>query len=500
MAKNEQPRKRSVVLMASVASMSGLLFGFDTAVAAAVGDAVNSYFGITDDLWARGLWVASVPAGAIIGALFGGWSADAIGRKKGLILDAALFLFSLTLAALTPSFAVFIIARVLMGIAVGNSAVLTPIYMAEIAPPHRRGAILFLYQTSIAVGILSSFLVGLAVNHFVDDPQHLVDWRIMLGFGAILAIAFGLAMFTMPRSPRLLIERGYTDEAEAILTSILGDADQARTSCKEIENAAKDRLSTDGASSHWKLLLPVIFLGFFLQFFQQTTGINADLYFGPEIFKRAGFGESAALWSQVALGVVFVLSTLIAMPLVDRIGRRPLLIFGLCVIVATLIFQGIMFQYIPLGEGQYHVGHNAPIAKGHAAVEGAVQVAAISPAVAWSVFASILIFIFTFGLSAGPIVWCMISEIFPMHFRGAGMAIAVTANWAMDTIVSLLFPTMKADLGMTITSFIYAGFTILAVLLAVFLLPETRGVSLEEIERNILKRKPLRWIGRGPQT
>ncbi|MGE9292446.1 MAG: MFS transporter, partial [Puniceicoccales bacterium] len=201
----------SSFFVGTVAAMSGVLFGFDASIAAATGSSVNNFFGLEQAPLLQGLWVAAVPLGALIGALFGGKVSDRFGRKKGLIFNAILFIAGIAVAAVAPAFGVFVAARLMMGLAIGNSAVITPMYMAEVAPPESRGRILFMYQLSIVVGILFSFIVGVVVDASIKDTA--MNWRVMLGIGLVPAFIFLFGMLRMPNSPRWLIENKYLQEA-----------------------------------------------------------------------------------------------------------------------------------------------------------------------------------------------------------------------------------------------------------------------------------------------
>ncbi len=512
----------SSFFVGTVAAMSGVLFGFDASIAAAVGSSVNFHYELNSSPLLQGLWVAAVPLGALIGALFGGKISDKFGRKKGLIFNALLFIAGIALAAVSPSFVVFVIARLMMGLAIGNSAVITPMYMAEVAPPESRGRILFMYQLSIVVGILFSFLVGVAVDATITDKA--LNWRIMIAIGLVPATIFLLGMLKMPQSPRWLIENAFLKEAHHTLMRMMA-LEKARTTFCDIHEATDRKSDVTLKACFGKLILPVMALGFFLQFFQQSTGINADMYFGPQIFHQGGFSESAAMWAQVGMGLVNLIATVASIFMVDKLGRRKLMFIGVSGIAVMLCVQAYLFhQYDKIraettpvamqtttdDAGQRHVLPNAAGVVTHEQTTDQVEMAQAAsttpqgtdtpkpgkpPAITYWIFGSILLYIICFAISAGPLCWLMISEIFPIRFRGIGMSIAVAANWFVDYLVSQLFPVMKDGLGMSFTFLIYAGFTTVGLFLAIKFLPETRGVPLEKIEENIYAGKPLRRIG-----
>jgi MFS family permease len=332
-------------------------------------------------------------------------------------------------------------------------------------------------------------------------------------------------MLWMPRSPRWLVERGREEEARGILARMVGAAKAGET-MREIEEAAQRDTRVGLSAIFGRTILPVMALGFFLQFFQQSTGINADMYFGPEIFQEGGFSKAASLWAQVGMGVVNLVATVAAILLVDRLGRRRLMFVGVSGIVLMLCVQAFLFQRYaderkaladgtpavhaqgetsgqrPLlpnaGQSVVHRGKTAVSqepAPSRDAADAPRPAKPVSKTTTYLIFGSILLYIVFFAISAGPLCWLIISEIFPIKFRGIGMSVAVAANWFVDYFVSQLFPVMKDGMGMPGTCLVYAGFTVVGLLLAIKFLPETKGVPLEVIERNIYAGKPLREIG-----
>ncbi|MGE9293901.1 MAG: MFS transporter, partial [Puniceicoccales bacterium] len=359
--------------------------------------------------------------------------------------------------------------------------------------------------------------VGVVVDASIKDVA--MNWRVMLGIGLIPAFIFLFGMLKMPNSPRWLIENKYLKDAHQVLLRMMG-REEARSTFCDIHEAAARKTSVNIKACFGKLILPVMLLGFFLQFFQQSTGINADMYFGPQIFSQGGFSASAAMWAQVAMGLVNLIATIVSIFLVDKLGRRKLMFIGVTGIIIMLGAQSYLFhryekfqqaaapeaQAITTTDsaGQRHTLPNAGSAVTHeqtadtreAAQAGTAVKPGKPPAITYWIFASILLYIICFAISAGPLCWLMISEIFPIRFRGIGMSVAVAANWLVDYFVSQLFPVMKDGLGMSFTFLIYAGFTAVGLALAIRFLPETRGVPLEKIEENIYAGKPLRHIGR----
>ena len=431
-------------LVALIAALGGLLFGFDTGVISGALLFIVPEFHL--GAAAQGLVVGIVTLGALAGALLGGAAADAVGRRRTNIAGGALFIVGSLVSAVAADVATLIIGRFVIGVAIGLSSVAAPLYIAELAPADRRGRLVSLFQLAVTVGILASFIID-----EVFAPTH--DWRTMLGIAVIPGAALVLGMLPMPESPRWLVKHGRTADARAALRRVR----QAEDVDAELREIAGD-IAQDRPAAWSELaspdLRPALVVGIGLAVFQQVTGINTIIYYAPQIFQAAGFGTATtALAATIGIGVVNVLATVVAIALVDRVGRRPLLLAGLMGMVGSLLVLGIAWRQA-------------------AAVGwlGTVTVACIG------------VYIICFAFSLGPIVWLMISEIYPTRIRARAASVSTAANWLANFAVSVTFPLLRASLGTSVT-FLYALLGAIAIWFVARRVPETRGRSLEEIAR-----------------
>jgi sugar porter (SP) family MFS transporter len=438
----------SVALVAGVAAVGGLLFGYDTGVISGAILYLRSDFGLSPT--AEGLVVGVVTLGALVGAIAAGWLADAIGRRATNIVAGLLFVLASAASAFAPDVAMLVAGRFLVGCGIGLSSVAAPMYIAEVAPPEIRGRLVSGFQLAITIGILVAFLVGeaFAASH---------AWRWMLGLAVFPGALLALGMLPLPQSPRWLVKRGREAEARDVLARLRGEPGAARELAE-----IRDGLAREGGGS-WRDLLgrearaPLV-VGIGLAVFQQVTGINAVIYYAPQIFESAGFASDAvALAATIGIGVVNVAATFIAIGLVDRVGRKPLLLAGVAGMVVSLAVLGLAFR-----EAQPGAGGN---------VLGLITVACL---MAYIVF---------FAFSLGPIVWLMISEIFPYRVRGPAIAVSTAANWAANFLVASSFPALRADFGSSVTFFVYAALGVATIAFVAAKVPETKGRTLEEIGR-----------------
>lgn len=436
-----------VLLLTLVAALGGLLFGYDTAVISGAIKYIKLRFELNDiqEGWA----VANVLVGCMIGAAVAGILSDRFGRKKGLILAAILFSISAVGAAVPRSLTEFVIARLLGGFAVGTASMLSPLYIAEVAPAHIRGRLISLNQ----VAIISGMLVVSVVNWQIASPDNeawnvAMGWRWMLGSGAIPAVLFLVALFVVPESPRWLIKQGRTDEARHVLVRV-GGVERAEQEISEI----RDTLAHAGASLA-DLFRPGIRLAVgiavVLAVLQQVTGINAVLYYAPKIFESAEVTPAQALLQTIAVNGINLLFTLVAIWVVDRGGRKPLLL-------ATSVAMGI--SLVLLG-GAFHLKLSS----------------------AW-IFAFTLAYVASFAVAMGPVVWVVLAEIFPTRTRGRAMSVATAALWIACFAVSQTVPWMFNHLGQAATFGTYAAMCAVAFIFVALFVPETKGRTLEEIER-----------------
>ena len=450
--------KSTVVFTCALPALAGLMFGLDIGVISGATQFIQKEFQISDHVieWI----VSSMMLGAAIGALGAGWMSAALGRKRSLILAGVLFVIGSLLSAAAWSPATLIAARLILGLAIGVATFTAPLYLAEVAPEQTRGAMISLYQLMITTGILVAFLSDTAFSYSGN-------WRWMLGIIAIPGSLFLLGLFLLPDSPRWLMMRGRKQEAAAVLHGLRGDAVQVAREVADIEEQLK--MPQHG----WHLFLQnphfrrSVGLGVLLQVMQQFTGMNVVMYYAPRIFQDMGYATAAQMWFTAAVGLTNVLATFIAIGLVDRWGRKPILYTGFTIMALGLGLVGTMM----------HLG---------IATHGE-QIFTV---------AMLLLFIVGFAMSAGPLIWTLCSEVQPLKGRDFGIGCSTFTNWIANMIVGATFLTLLNGIGNAATFWLYAGLNLVFLLITFALIPETRNVTLEQIERNLMAGKPLRAIGR----
>ncbi len=445
-------RDRRFVLIAVIAGLGGLLFGYGTGVVAGVLLFLAHDFQLNGSL--QGLFVAVALAGAALGAAIAGMLADAWGRRRVLLATAALFVLGSLLAALANTVLLLFLGRVLVGLAIGLASTVTPLYLAEITTPARRGAIVTINQLYISIGIFVAYGVNLL---FADLAS---GWRWMLGLGALPALLLFVGMWVLPESPRWLIKQGLTARAEAALqylrstTQVTEELTSLRQGGAEIA-ARSTSLPTLFRNPKLRRMM-IIGLG--LAVFQQVTGINVVLYFAPKIFQETGLSSPfMAILATGGIGLVNVLATILAMRFLDSLGRRKLLLWGLWGMLISLLLLSAAFV-LPLQS-----------------VAGAILIVLISA-----------VFVAFFAMSIGPVFWLLISEIFPQAVRGRGMSLATVVNWLANMLVAGVFLDLVGAIGRSGTFLIYAAMTLLAIVFTLKMVPETKGLSLEQIEQQFI--------------
>ena len=443
-----------VVLICMVAALGGLLFGYDTAVIAGAIGFLQTHFQLDPAM--KGWAASSALLGCVIGVSFAGAFSDRFGRKKALVLSGGLFLVSAVGTALPAAFSSFVLFRILGGIGVGIASMASPMYIAEVSPARIRGRMVSVNQFAIVTGMLVIYFV----NYFIAQQGDATwcanyAWRWMFASGILPSGLFLLLLLLVPESPRWLVENGRREEALDVLTKVDGAAHG------ESEIAAIEQTLTQELGSVAQLfspgLRPVLIIGVALAVLQQVTGINVFLYYAPEIFKKMGSGVDAALMETIVVGGVNLLFTILAIWTVDWLGRKPLMIFGSIGMGVCLIAMGMAAQFGSVGLGM----------------------------LGW-----MLGYIACFALSVGPVVWVLLSEIFPTKIRGRALSIATFCLWVANFIVSQTFPMMDENPWLIarfhhgFPFYVYAAFCVAMVAVVWKLTPETKGRSLEEIERS----------------
>ncbi len=433
-------------MIAATAALGGLLFGYDTGVISGALLFLRVAFHLSALM--QGVVTSIALAGATLGASVAGVLADRFGRRPILLVTAAIFVAGALVSAFAVNLPMLLAGRLLVGVGIGGASMLTPLYLAEIAPARQRGALVSFNQLALTLGILVSYLVGyvLAASG---------AWRWMLGLGAVPGVILGLGMLLLPETPRWLAGHGRTAAAEAALHRLgRGPHEIApELAALRADLQAEAKARPENKLGHATARLPLI-VGVGLAVFQQVTGINTVIYFAPQIFQASGLSSaSAAILATAGIGVVNVAMTGVAIWLVDRVGRRVLLLAGL----------GGMTVSLCVLAGGFALGHGAMLG--------------------WVTAAGLAAYVGCFAIGLGPVFWLLISEIFPLAVRGRGMSQATIANWGANLVVALTFLDLVNVLG---RSGVFLGYAILSVAALVFawrLVPETKGRSLEEIER-----------------
>lgn len=443
------PSTAFVLKISIVAALGGLLFGYDTAVIAGAIGPLTIKFGLSAAMVG---WAASSAIwGCVFGAMAAGYMSDRWGRKNVLIATAVLFTISAIGSAIPSDLTTFILARFIGGVGVGAASMLSPLYIAEIAPSDKRGRLVTLYQLAIVIGINVIYFVNMKIAQIGDEAWNIeMGWRYMLGSETIPALLFFILLFLVPESPRWLIKRKRYDEAQDTLNRVNG-TDKA----KEIFDEIKSTLHEESGTIK-ELFAPglrrAMTIGIVLALFSQITGINAIIYYAPEIFKSAGFASGSALAQTFLIGIVNTIFTFVALWLIDRAGRKKLLLGGVSGMIVCLLGTGLCF-YLDIVNGPW-------------------------------LLIFILGYIACFASSLGPIPWVIMSEIFPTKIRGTAMSFATLVLWIGVVLITQLTPVLLENVGGAFTFWV---FMVNAVILLIFTwrkIPETKNRTLEEIEKS----------------
>jgi sugar porter (SP) family MFS transporter len=429
--------KSYVVFISLVAAFGGLLFGFDSAVISGVLPYLKTHFQL--DAAEQGWAVSSVIFGCIAGTQLAGIPAEKLGRKISLIITAVLFVITSIGTALADSFTVFIIFRIIGGVAIGAASALSPMYIAEVAPAAYRGRLVSINQLTIVIGILLAFFSNYLVALYSND-----SWRLMLGMQLFPAVLFLFCMLFVPESPRWLLQRNKTDEAKKILFKITGNSELPRVPAQQI--SFRQQWMELVKTPHRKLM----FTGIVLAILQQFTGINVIMYYAPVIFEKVGVKHADALFQTIAIGVINLIFTILAIFIIDKLGRKPLLKIGsISMSVFLILLAGTFF--LNRFEGYW-------------------------------VLAFVLGFIASFAISWGPAIWVLISEIYPNRLRSTAVSIATFSLWIGAFMVSYTFPLLLKNFDGGYTFLFYSVINLLAYFFIAARVPETTGKSLEDLE------------------
>ena len=431
-------------------ALGGLLFGYDTGVISGAILFITEELGLTPFL--EGLVVSSLLLGAAVGAGSAGPLSDRLGRRNLIIMAAVTFTIGAIGAALAPNVGVLVLFRVVLGLAVGAAALIVPLYLSEIAPTEIRGAISSLNQLMIVTGILVAYVV----NALLADAG---AWRWMLGLAFIPSVVLLVGMYFMPETPRWLVSRGRDDDARDVLRRNRDEeaVEQEIRDIKEVEREEEEGGLQELRAS-W--VRPALIVAIGLAVFQQIIGINTIIYYAPTTLTNVGYGATAAIYANLGIGVLNVLFTFVAIRLVDRVGRKPLLLAGLVGMVASLTVLGLSTILLS-------------------------QPSSPTDVVAIITLVCLAGFIVSFAATWGPTVWVMLPEVLPLRIRGTAMGVAIFLHWVANFIVAQTFPQLSASVGPGVTFLGYAVIGVLAFVFVQTLVTETKGRSLEQIESDL---------------
>lgn len=434
-------------IVAIVASLGGLLSGYDTGVISGALLFINETWDLSDSL--QGFLVSSVLIGAVIGAATNGILADIFGRKKIIIATAVIFIVGSILCAFAPNIIVLIVSRIFIGFAVGIVNFVVPLYLSEISPKALRGTLVSLYQWAITAGILFSYIINSVFAHAI------YNWRWMLFAGVVPSLVLLIGMSFMQDTPRWLVSKNRDEEAKKVFNKIEPEID-ANTEIEEIKQTLNKSSKNEKFTFKKWMIMPFV-VGIGIMFAQICTGINTIIYYAPTIFKSAGFDSNiTAIYATAGIGIINFLMTIVAIYFTDRLGRKPLLYFGLTGVMLSLFALGFSFEFAnTLGEYQK-----------------------------WVAVGSLVAYIICFAMSLGPVGWILVSEVFPLKIRGISMSICTVSNFAFNFFVVASFPVLLHRIGGAWTFWIFGFVSILCIIFVYFFVPETKGISLEKIEEN----------------
>ncbi len=450
--------KKLVYVVGTIAALAGLLFGIDIGVINGALQFIKVDFHLQNHVGLQEMIVSSLLVGAVVGTLLSNPLSHRLGRRKTLLISAVIFAIGSLLCAVAPDYWTLIILRFILGTAVGMASFTAPIYLSEVSPKQIRGGLISLYQLMITIGILLSSLS----NMYFSARG---DWRAMFGVIFIPAAIMFFGVLTLPRSPRWLMLKGQKEHAKNVLTKILVVDKEVKREMQEIE-ANLARTQQGWSVFRLKYFRRVLALGMMLQLIQIMTGMNTLMYYSTHIYELIGFSVAEQMWGAVGLTTLNVLTTFIAIAVIDKWGRRPLLFFGLIFMTLGMAFLGFGF----------HMGANTGILKDIIVV-------------------GMLVFIFGYAVSIGPVIWVLCAEIFPLKSRDIGVMFTTATNWICCAIIGGCFLTLLNSLGPNFTFWLLGLICIFSIIFVSIFAPETKNVPLEIIERNLIEGKRLHDIG-----
>lgn len=444
---------RKLILWSIVVALGGFLFGFDTAVISGAEQDIKRVWQLSDVL--HGIAVAIALYGTVVGALFGGIPATKYGRKKTLLWIGIFYLISAFGSALAPGVYSFMCFRILGGLAIGASSVVAPMYITEIAPAKNRGKLVATFQFNIVFGILVAYLSNYLLQGVGGDNS----WRLMLGIVAVPALIYCILVFFVPESPRwLMVHRGDYNRARKILE--VSDPEGVDEAILALHKSIEEENQKESLSAFLSKRFSVpIFLAFFIAFFNQLSGINAIIYFAPRIFELAGIGKQAAFLQSAGIGLVNLVFTMLGLYLIDRLGRKKLMLIGSVGYILSLGAVAAAFHF------NYVAGMIVPVL--------------------------LFIFIASHAIGQGTVIWVFISEIFPNSVRAYGQSLGCTTHWVLASVITTIFPIMATRFGTAPIFLFFAFMMVLQLLWVIFKMPETKGVPLEELEAKLVKGKNI---------
>jgi sugar porter (SP) family MFS transporter len=439
-------RTRFVLRLAIIAALGGFLFGYDTGVISGALPFISKDLGSSK--FDQQAFVGSLLIGALIGAILSGFSADALSRRRTKVISGCVYVAGALGSAFSQTATELIIARFVLGVAVGTASFVSPMYISELAPKRIRGGVTSFNQLMVVSGIFLAYIVNWALKGAADN------WRWMLGLGALPGAALAIGMFFQPFSPRWLIENEREDEARSVLRRARGKDEDIDAEIDEIKQAAG---RAGGLREVWSpRVRPLVAVGVALAVAQQIVGVNTVIYYAPTILKFTGSGTASAITQALSVGLANLVFTFLAVIVLDRIGRRPLLMVGTAGCVISLSVLGAFFA-------SGWLQHN----------------------VSWLALVCLIVYIASFAIGLGPVFWLMISEIFPLRVRSPAMSVSTVGNWSANFVVSSFFLSLTGLITKQGTFWLYACFGIVAFIYFAIRVPETKDRSLEQIEQEL---------------